>query len=62
MAPSAAPMPATGDTSGNMSGATSSASSVDDSSLPMCSRTVTDKCKQGGKGMAHHRMMHLKKQ
>jgi hypothetical protein len=41
--------------------ATATASSTDDSNLPMCSKTVTDKCKQGGKGMAHHRMRHHKK-
>lgn len=48
-------MPATGDTNGNASGA-QAASSTDDSNLPTCSRTVTDKCKQGsGHGGGHHR-------
>jgi hypothetical protein len=67
-APAAAPdasapaaMPATGDT-GNMTGAQSQASSTDDSNLPACSKSVTDKCVQkGGKGMAHKKAMHLKK-
>jgi hypothetical protein len=34
------------------------AAATDDSSLPMCSKTVTDKCKQGSKGGAHHAAKH----
>ncbi len=53
-APAAAPA---GDT-----GAAPAAAATDDSSLPMCSKTVTDKCKQGGKGSGHgHKAMHHKK-
>ena len=37
------------------------ASSVDDSNLPMCSKTVTDKCKSGGKSSGHKTMHHKKK-
>ena len=43
-----------------MSGA-QQASSTDDSNLPTCSKTVTDKCKQGGGKGGHHRAMHHKK-
>jgi hypothetical protein len=35
------------------SGATAAAASTDDSNLPACSRTVTDKCVQKG-GSGHH--------
>lgn len=61
-APDASAAPMTGDSSGNMAGAQQAASSVDDSSLPKCSKTVTDKCVQsGGKATGHHRAMHHKK-
>jgi hypothetical protein len=52
----AATAPAMPDPAG--SGA-SAASSTDDSNLPMCSKTVTDKCKQGAGG--GHKAMHHKK-
>jgi hypothetical protein len=44
-----------------MSGTQQAAQSTDDSNLPMCSRTVTDKCKQGGSGMHHRAMRHHKR-
>jgi hypothetical protein len=46
---------------GSMSSAQQAAQSTDDSNLPMCSRTVTDKCKQGGSGMRHGTMRHHKR-
>ena len=36
------------------------AAATDDSNLPTCSRTVTDKCKQGAKGGTHHVAKHAK--
>ena len=44
------------------SGMASGASSTDDSNLPTCSKTVTDKCKSGSKSGGHaHKAMHHKK-
>jgi|UPI0003B5DAD3 hypothetical protein len=60
-APDASAAPMAGDSSGNMAGAQQAASSVDDSSLPKCSKTVTDKCVQGGKSTGHKAMHHKKK-
>ena len=69
-APAAAPdasampaAPAAGD-AGNASGAQQQAQSTDDSNLPACSKSVTDKCVQkGGSGhhAAHKGAMHHKK-
>jgi hypothetical protein len=58
-APDASAPPATTPAAGD-TGMASGASSTDDSNLPMCSKTVTDKCKQGGKSGGHH-MTHHKK-
>ena len=55
-APAAAPdgaMPA--------GGAPSAAPTTASGDLPTCSRTVTDSCKQGSGGKAHHRMAHKKR-
>jgi hypothetical protein len=70
-APAAAPdasampaAPAAGGDTGNASGAQQQAQSTDDSNLPACSKSVTDKCVQkGGSGhhAAHKGAMHHKK-
>ena len=60
-ADTATPMPpAPASDKGAMPEAQSQASSTDDSNLPACSRTVTDKCVQKG-GAGHHAMKHAKK-
>ena len=60
--PPAAPDATSAPTMAPTADATAGASSTDDSNLPMCSKTVTDKCKQGGKSSGHaHKKMHHKK-
>ncbi|WBO23507.1 hypothetical protein [Sphingomonas abietis] len=51
--PDAAAAPAAPDATAPAADASAAAPAADDSNLPTCSKTVTDKCQQGGKATAH---------
>ncbi len=61
-APPPPPADATAPTPDATAPAPTAAAPADDSSLPTCSKTVTDKCKQGAGGGHHKAVKHHAKQ